>query len=89
VERSLPRYSKRPVYELNLVQRIHPTRWAAHLPAANPNQHILLCQGCGHVTFFKGDISSLAEVISKKTGYTLDLSLIQFLGCVPIANIDI
>jgi Fe2+ or Zn2+ uptake regulation protein len=67
--------------ELNLVQRIHqPDGQHTYLPIANPNQHMLLCQGCGHVAFFEGDISSLAESISRKTGYQLDLSLVQFLG---------
>jgi len=67
--------------ELNLVQRIHqPDGQHTYLPVANPNQHMLLCQGCGRVTFFEGDISSLAESILRTTGYQLDLSPIQFLG---------
>ena len=67
--------------ELNLVQRIHRADGHhAYLPVASSDQHMLLCNSCGQVAFFDGDISGLAEVISKKTGYKLDLSLIQFLG---------
>jgi len=41
---------------------------------------MLVCKACGHVAFFEGDISSLAEAISRKTGYQLDVRLVQFLG---------
>jgi Fe2+ or Zn2+ uptake regulation protein len=67
--------------ELNLVQRIHqPGGQHAYLPVASSDEHMLLCHSCGQIAFFEGDISTLAEVIYKKTGYRLDLSLIQFLG---------
>jgi Fe2+ or Zn2+ uptake regulation protein len=67
--------------ELNLVQRINqPDGHHAYLPASTSDQHMLLCQGCGHVAFFDVDISVLADAITQKTGYQLDLSLVQFLG---------
>lgn len=67
--------------ELNLVQRIHRADGHhAYLPVSNSDRHMLLCNSCGQIAFFYDDISALAEVISKKTGYKLDLSLIQFLG---------
>ena len=67
--------------ELNLAQRIHRAdEHRAYLPVSNSDQHMLLCNSRGQITFFDGDISALAEVISRKTSYKLDLSLIQFLG---------
>ena len=67
--------------ELNLVQRIHqPDGCHAYLPASTSDPHIVLCQRCGQVAFFSGDISVVAEVIAQKTGYQLDLSLVQFVG---------
>jgi Fe2+ or Zn2+ uptake regulation protein len=74
--------------ELNLVQRIHqPGGQHAYLPVSTPDQHVLVCQACGHVAFFEDDISTLVEAIARRTGYQLDLSLVQFLGlCANCCN---
>jgi Fe2+ or Zn2+ uptake regulation protein len=74
--------------ELNLVQRIHqPGGQHAYLPVSTSDEHMLLCHSCGHVAFFEGDISVLVETIAQKTGYRLDLSLVQFLGlCADCRN---
>lgn len=53
--------------ELNLVQRIHRADGHhAYLPVSNSDRHMLLCNSCGQVAIFDGDISTLAEVMSKK-----------------------
>lgn len=67
--------------ELNLVQHIYRADGHhAYLPVSSSDQHMLLCNSCGQVAFFEGDISSLAESIWHKTGYQLDWGLVQFLG---------
>lgn len=67
--------------ELNLVRRIHqPDGQHAYLPVSTSDEHMLLCHSCGKIAFFEGEISPLTELIFKKTGYILDLRLIQFLG---------
>ena len=68
--------------ELHLVQRVHqPQGCQAFIAESNGHEHLLLCQNCGQVTFFKGDdLDSLIQAISKKTGYLVREHWLQLFG---------
>lgn len=68
--------------ELHLIQRVHqPGGCQAFIAASRGHEHLLLCQRCGHVTFFKGDdLDSLIDTISKKTGYQVRDHWLQLFG---------
>ena len=68
--------------ELHLIQRVHqPEGCQAFITASQGHQHMLLCQGCGKVTFFEGDdLGNLISAISGKTGYTIREHWLQLFG---------
>ncbi|MEI7846597.1 MAG: Fur family transcriptional regulator [Chloroflexota bacterium] len=68
--------------ELHLIQRVHqPSGCQAFITASQGHQHLLLCQNCGHVTFFEGDdLENLITVISGKTGYEIHEHWLQLFG---------
>ncbi|MCX6082757.1 MAG: Fur family transcriptional regulator [Chloroflexi bacterium] len=68
--------------ELHLIQRVHqPSGCQAFISASQGHQHLLLCQGCGQVTFFEGDdLDYLIKAISDRTGYTIREHWLQLFG---------
>lgn len=68
--------------ELHLIQRVHqPGGCQAFIAASEGHQHLLLCQGCGRVTFFEGDdLNYLFNAIAEKTGYVIQEHWLQLFG---------
>jgi Fe2+ or Zn2+ uptake regulation protein len=68
--------------ELHLIQRVHqPAGCQAFIAAGAGHQHMLLCENCGKVMFFKGDnLNSLIASISARTGYRIDEHWLQLFG---------
>ncbi len=68
--------------ELHLIQRVHqPSGCQAFISASQGHQHLLLCQGCGKVTYFEGDdLENLITSISGRTGYTIQEHWLQLFG---------
>jgi Fur family transcriptional regulator, ferric uptake regulator len=68
--------------ELNLIQRVHqPEGCQAFIAAGHGHEHLLLCQNCGQVTFFKGDdLDALIGTIAKKTRYQIREHWLQLFG---------
>ncbi|MCX6064167.1 MAG: Fur family transcriptional regulator [Chloroflexi bacterium] len=68
--------------ELHLIQRVHqPTGCQAFISASQGHQHLLLCQGCGQVTYFEGDdLDNLINSIAVRTGYTIQEHWLQLFG---------
>ena len=68
--------------ELHLIQRVHqPSGCQAFVSASQGHQHLLLCQGCGQVTFFEGDdLETLISAISHRTGYDIKEHWLQLFG---------
>lgn len=68
--------------QLHLIQRVHqPQGCQAFIAESNKHEHLLLCQNCGHVTFFEGDdLEMLIKSISKKTGYQIREHWLQLFG---------
>lgn len=68
--------------ELHLIQRVHqPAGCQAFISASQGHQHLLLCQGCGQVTYFEGDdLDNLITSIAVRTGYTIQEHWLQLFG---------
>ena len=68
--------------ELHLIQRVHqPAGCQAFISASQGHQHLLLCQGCGQVTYFEGDdLDTLITSIAIRTGYTIQEHWLQLFG---------
>jgi Fe2+ or Zn2+ uptake regulation protein len=68
--------------ELALIQRVHqPQGCQAFIAMGEGHEHLLLCQNCGKVTFFRGDdLDALISTISEKTGYKIDEHWLQLFG---------
>lgn len=70
--------------ELGLVQRVHqPSGCQAFIAAAVGHQHLLICQGCGNVTFFSGEneaMESLMSEVSQQSGYQIESHWLQLFG---------
>lgn len=68
--------------ELHLIQRVHqPSGCQAFITAGQGHQHLLLCSGCGNVTFFEGDdLEKLTAMITVSTGYKIKEHWLQLFG---------
>lgn len=70
--------------ELGLIQRVHqPTGCQAFVTAFSGHQHILICQHCGRVEFFSGDveeIDGLIQVVGDTSGYQIQGHWLQLFG---------
>jgi Fur family transcriptional regulator, ferric uptake regulator len=68
--------------ELGLIQRVHQERGCqAFIPAGTGHQHLLLCQGCGRITYFEGDnLDPLFADIASRTGYRIHEHWLQLFG---------
>jgi Fe2+ or Zn2+ uptake regulation protein len=68
--------------ELGLVQRVHrPDGCHAYIPALHGHEHLLLCQQCGRVEYFRGDdLSELSRRLEGESGFTIQDHWLQFFG---------
>jgi Fur family transcriptional regulator, ferric uptake regulator len=70
--------------EVGLLQRVHqPSGCQGFIAAFHGHQHLLICQGCGRVEMFGGDLETidglLAEV-EKDSGYQIQEHWLQLFG---------
>jgi Fur family ferric uptake transcriptional regulator len=70
--------------ELGLVQRVHqPSGCQGFVAASLGHQHLLICQGCGRVEYFQGEleqIDDLMSVVEKQSGYQIQEHWLQLFG---------
>lgn len=68
--------------ELGLIQRVHrPSGCHAYVAATTGHQHLLICEGCGRVEFFSGDmIDPLIETVGLQSGYKVHEHWLQLFG---------
>jgi len=68
--------------ELKLVQRVHhPDGCHAYIAAVSGHHHLLICQGCGRVEYFAGDmLEALIERVGSESGYFIYDHWLQLFG---------
>lgn len=70
--------------ELSLIQRVHrPSGCQAFVSAFSGHQHLLICQRCGRVEFFSGDVErmdSLMQAVGENSGYQIHSHWLQLFG---------
>lgn len=68
--------------ELGLVQRVHRHDGChAYIPALRGHEHLLLCEQCGRVEYFRGDdLSELSRRLEGESGFTIHDHWLQFFG---------
>jgi Fur family transcriptional regulator, ferric uptake regulator len=68
--------------ELGLIQRVHqPTDCQAFAPSASGHQHLLICQECGRVEYFSGDmLDGLMAGVGSASGYRIREHWLQLFG---------
>ncbi len=68
--------------ELGLIQRIHQSSGChMYLRATQGHQHIIICNSCGRVDFFKGDdLSLLFAGVAQHTGFQIQDHWLQLFG---------
>ena len=70
--------------ELNLIQRVHQPSGCQSFVVAHPgHQHILICDNCGRVDFFREDpegINLLMKEVGGDSGFEITNHWLQFFG---------
>jgi Fe2+ or Zn2+ uptake regulation protein len=68
--------------ELGLVQRVHrPDGCHAYIPALQGHEHLLLCEHCGRVEYFRGDdLSDFSKRLEGESGFAIRDHWLQFFG---------
>jgi Fur family ferric uptake transcriptional regulator len=69
--------------ELNLIQRVHrPSDCQAFVAASSGHEHLLICDQCGRVEFFRGDdrMDDLMSNVSKESGFKVEEHWLQLFG---------
>lgn len=70
--------------ELGLIQRVHqPSGCQAFVTAFSGHQHLLICQRCGRVEFFNGDVEQmdgLMRVVGVNSGFQIHDHWLQLFG---------
>jgi Fe2+ or Zn2+ uptake regulation protein len=70
--------------ELNLIQRVHQPSGCQSFVVAHPgHQHILICENCGRVDFFREDpegINILMKEVGGDSGFEITNHWLQFFG---------
>jgi Fe2+ or Zn2+ uptake regulation protein len=70
--------------EVGLLQRVHqPSGCQGFIAAFRGHQHMLICQGCGRVEIFGGDLEKIADLLAeveKTSGYTVQEHWLQLFG---------
>lgn len=80
--------------EIGLLQRVHqPSGCQGFIAAFRGHQHLLICQRCGRVEMFGGDLEKIADLLAeveKTSGYTVQEHWLQLFGvcseCQQIAS---
>ena len=70
--------------ELGLIQRVHqPSGCQAFVTAFSGHQHLLICQRCGRVEFFNGDVEQmdgLMRAVGVNSGFQIHDHWLQLFG---------
>lgn len=70
--------------EVGLLQRVHqPSGCQGFVAAFRGHQHLLICQGCGRVEIFSGDVelvNTLVKNVEKDSGYNVQDHWLQLFG---------
>jgi Fur family ferric uptake transcriptional regulator len=70
--------------ELGLIQRVHqPSGCQAFITAFSGHQHLLICQSCGRVEFFNGDVEQmdgLMQAVGANSGFKIQDHWLQLFG---------
>jgi len=70
--------------EVGLLQRVHqPSGCQGFVAAFHGHQHLLICQGCGRIEIFSGDVelvNTLVKTVEKDSGYHVDDHWLQLFG---------
>ncbi|MBN1145785.1 MAG: transcriptional repressor [Anaerolineales bacterium] len=70
--------------ELGLLQRVHqPSGCQGFVAAFTGHQHLLICQRCGRVTYFSGDLEKmggLMDEVAQGSGYLIKEHWLQLFG---------
>ena len=70
--------------ELGLIQRVHqPSGCQAFVTAFSGHQHLLICQSCGRVEFFNGDVEQmdgLMRAVGTNCGFKIQEHWLQLFG---------
>ncbi len=74
--------------ELGYVQRIHLEKGChSYAAIAQPNSHHLICSRCGRVEEFPcGEIEPLIQALQAKTGFTIDVHMLELMGRCPLCQ---
>ena len=65
-----------------LIQRIHQSeKCQAYLPAFTTHEHLILCNECGRVEYFKGDnVEELIDKVESESEFQVQGHWLQFFG---------
>jgi Fur family transcriptional regulator, ferric uptake regulator len=71
--------------ELGYIQRIHLEEGChSYAPALQPHGHQIVCSVCGRTQEFEGcDLDPLIETLQSKTGYIINLHMLELMGRCP------
>jgi Fur family ferric uptake transcriptional regulator len=71
--------------ELGYIQRVHFAEGChSYAAIARPHGHHLVCSQCGRAEEFEDcDLQSLMETLKAKTGYAIDLHVLELMGRCP------
>ncbi len=71
--------------ELGAIQRIHLTAGChSYATAARAHGHHLVCRACGRAEAFADcDLDPLMKALQSKTGYAIDLHMLELMGLCP------
>ena len=71
--------------QLGYIQRIHLSEGChSYAPMGRPHGHHLVCSKCGRAEEFADcDLDSLMESIQAKTGYQIDMHVLELMGLCP------
>jgi len=68
--------------QLGLVSRVHQTaNCSGYVAAPSGHQHLVICEGCGHVEYFSGDdISTLISNVEAQSRFKVQSHWFQLQG---------
>lgn len=71
--------------ELGYVQRVHLEQGChSYASIGQPHGHHLVCSSCGRVVEFEDcDLDPLIEALQRKTGYKVDVHVLELMGRCP------
>lgn len=71
--------------DLGYIQRIHLEKGChSYAPAVQRHGHQIVCSNCGRIQEFEGcDLDPLIKTLQSKTGYTINIHMLELLGLCP------